>query len=149
MPWRLPPDLKRFKALTTGHAIIMGRRTFDSIGRKPLPNRRNVVVSRRWMVPDGIYVATSPDQALATARDLDPDPFVIGGAEIWRALWPHVTHIEMTRVRTLVGLGRCFSIDEALWRETKREPRQEHEGLPYEFISYERAPVEGPVTEEP
>lgn len=141
LPWSLPPDLKRFKALTTGHAVIMGRVTYESIGR-PLPNRHNIVLSKKrfpdWKPNGSCIVASTPEMALADARDLDPAPFVIGGAEVWSALWPHVTHVELTRVHTLVGLGRCFAFHAPLWRETAREPRQEHDGLGYTFVSYER-----------
>lgn len=144
LPWHLPPDLKHFKALTMGHAIIMGRVTYESIGR-PLPNRRNVVVTRnvaRGLDPPNLGLdvlwCASPDIALRSALAEDDSPFVIGGGEVWRALWPDVTHIEMTRVRTTVGLGLVFTFDPAPWRVTDRGPRLEHEGLGYEFVSYER-----------
>lgn len=143
LPWHLPPDLKRFKALTTGHAIIMGRKTFDSIGR-PLPKRTNVVLTRNPVarIPGAgaaVAVCTDVDAALDYARAHDPEPFVIGGPEIWSALWPHVTHVEMTVVDTIVGLGTVFGFHVPLWRETKREPRQEFEGLGYEYVTWERA----------
>ena len=125
----------------TGHAIIMGRVTYDSIG-KPLPNRRNIVLSQAWHtryenVPN-LEVYENHLQALDAARKTDPSPFVIGGAEVWSALWPHVTHVELTRVHTPVGLGRCFGFHAPLWREMSRTARQEHEGLGHTFISYER-----------
>jgi dihydrofolate reductase len=140
LPWQLPPDMKRFRELTTGHAIIMGRVTWDSIGR-PLPKRKNIVVSRT-LTPgyfiDDLAFQESPERALLLARSVDPEPFVIGGGEIWRALWSYVTRIEMTRVRTTIGHGLVFGFDPAPWRVTNREPPQEHHGLGYEFVTYER-----------
>lgn len=145
MPWRLPPDLKRFKALTSGHAVLMGRRTFDSIGRRPLPNRDNVVVSRQPFstfhdrLPISTSWANDPEQGLAMARAYDrASPFVIGGAEIWTALWPKITHVELTRVHTTVGEGRRFAFDALQWRLVNVTPPESYEGLAYEFLSYER-----------
>ena len=146
LPWRLTPDLKRFKALTTGHAIIMGRRTFDSIGRRPLPNRDNVVLSRTPFstmhnrLPLDTSWVNTPEHALVEARAHDPEPFVIGGAEIWNALWPEVTHVELTRVHTTVDAGRRFAFDPLAWHLVHAGPRELHEGLAYEFLSYERLP---------
>ena len=87
LPWRLPEDLKRFRALTMGHAMVMGRKTFDSIGR-PLPGRRSIVVSRQHALQiDGVTVTPSLDAAIAAAGD-DPEIFVIGGGEIYAASLP-------------------------------------------------------------
>lgn len=97
LPWRVPEDLKFFKAQTTGHAIVMGKKTFDSTG-KPLPNRRNIVVSRRATAIEGAEVAGSIDEAIARARETDPDPFVIGGAEIYRAALPMATRLLITEI---------------------------------------------------
>lgn len=148
LPWNLPPDLKRFKELTTGHAIIMGRKTFDSIGR-PLPRRDNIVVSRSLAGPNkplGVSTLSTPERALDVAYAYDPEPFVIGGAEIWMSLWLHVTHLELTRVHTNVGGrrgARTFLFNLGFWRETARSERLSHEGLEYEFISYERRRGDG------
>jgi dihydrofolate reductase len=108
IPWRIPEDLRFFKEKTTGHAIIMGRKTWDSIGR-PLPNRLNIVVTRHsLMSPDkvrigasafGIRVANSLELALAHAREVDEEPFIIGGAEIYRLALPLVTRMFITRVK--------------------------------------------------
>jgi dihydrofolate reductase len=148
LPWRLPPDLKRFKELTTGHAVIMGRKTHDSIGRY-LPNRWNVIVSRdsraSAMDQKGGWVWTiDPKNALEWARQYDPEPFVIGGAEIWMALWPHVTHVELTRVHTTVGKGTWFDFDPREWKVSHQTPERtsgphDYEGLGYTFCSLERA----------
>jgi dihydrofolate reductase len=88
LPWHLPEDLRHFKRLTRGHAIVMGRRTFESIGR-PLPERRNLVVSRTLAAPPpGVELFPSLDAALAAARTTDPEPFVIGGAALYAEALP-------------------------------------------------------------
>jgi dihydrofolate reductase len=115
IPWHFPEDLKRFKALTTGHAIIMGRKTFESIG-KPLPNRKNIVLSRQasgsLVLPQSPVTGTSFsvvnefDAALAAAYETDDSPFVIGGSEIYRLALPHATRAEVTLVH-----GQVESVD--------------------------------------
>ena len=140
LPWRLPPDLKRFRELTTGHTVIMGRTTFESIG-KALPNRRNVVVSRQhpseWSVElkhdDNVEWAGDPEHALAF-----DDVFVIGGGQIYAALWDRVDRVELTRVDMNVGLGLVFAWNPAPFVEVSRSERHEYEGLGYEFVTYER-----------
>ena len=98
LPWHLPEDLKRFKAMTTGHAILMGRKTFESVGR-PLPNRRNLVISRSAAaLGEGIEICGSLDEAVARARETDDAPKVIGGAEIYRLALPLATHLSITWV---------------------------------------------------
>ena len=96
MPWHLPADLKHFKAVTMGHPVVMGRRTFESIG-KALPGRRNVVLSRSLdLVPTGCELADSLDDALGR---LDPGPvMVIGGGELYRAALPRAVRMELTFV---------------------------------------------------
>lgn len=146
LPWRLPPDLARFKRITLGHPIIMGRTTFDSIGRRPLPGRKNLVVSRAPRPEDidaSVVWCAHPMNALFAARCANAEPFVIGGAEIWSALWKHVTHVELTRVHTTVGLGRCFVFHAPLWKQTRSEGPLKHKELSYTFESYER------IAEEP
>jgi dihydrofolate reductase len=97
LPWHIPEDLRRFRELTTGHAVIMGRRTHELIGR-PLPKRRNLVLSRRvGLALPGCEVVSSLDEALARVAD-DPLPFVIGGAELYAAALPRVTHVFLTEV---------------------------------------------------
>jgi dihydrofolate reductase len=145
LPWRLSPDLRRFKQLTEGHAVIMGRTTFDTIG-KPLPNRRNIVVSRKppseWATPPGdAEWAPSPEQALTMAFSSDRDPFVIGGGEIYSALWQRVDWIELTTVDILVGLGLVFTWRTEPFRVVSRSGPLVCDELPYEFITYERIPA--------
>ncbi|HET6415471.1 MAG TPA: dihydrofolate reductase [Polyangiales bacterium] len=98
LPWHVSEDLKHFKATTSGHAIIMGRKTYDSIGR-PLPKRRNIVVTRRIgaEIP-GCEVAGSLDEALALARTSDPCPFIIGGASLYEEALPIATELYMTTI---------------------------------------------------
>ncbi len=95
LPWRVPEDLRRFRSLTTGHAIIMGRKTFESIGR-PLPERRNLVVTRGATLPSGVEPCASLEEAVARAREADPDPRVIGGGEIYAQALPLATRLELT-----------------------------------------------------
>ncbi len=96
MPWHLPADLKHFKAVTLGHPVIMGRRTFESIG-KALPGRRNIVVSRKLSAPPEKYeLARSPDQALAIASEARV--MIIGGGELYAALLPRAARMELTWV---------------------------------------------------
>ncbi|MDT8448760.1 MAG: dihydrofolate reductase [Wenzhouxiangellaceae bacterium] len=96
MPWHLPADLKRFKAVTMGHPLVMGRRTFESIGRA-LPGRRNIVVSRTLVrAPAGCELAGSLDEALELAGD--DTAMLIGGGELYRASLPRATRMELTLV---------------------------------------------------
>ena len=98
MPWHEPEDLKHFRAVTTGHAIIMGRKTWDSIGR-PLPKRRNLVVSRQADLRlEGAEVFPSLEAALAAAWTTDPEPCVIGGGELYRQALPRATRAWITEI---------------------------------------------------
>lgn len=135
LPWHIPDDLKHFKALTTGHAIIMGRKTFDSIGR-PLPGRRNMVVTRAAHLPhEGIEVFASLEDAIDAARaGGDPCPFIIGGAEIYAAALPLATRLELTEVHEIVEGDVFFPpIDPLAWTLTAREERDG-----FAFASYVR-----------
>jgi dihydrofolate reductase len=121
LPWHLPDDLKRFKLLTMGHALLMGRRTFESIGR-PLPGRRNFVLTRSagWHAA-GCETVTSPATAVAAVGEAGL-LFVIGGAEVFLACWPMVERVELTEVHAAVPgdtVLRGFERDE--WREIARE----------------------------
>lgn len=95
--WRIPEDLKRFKALTSGHPIIMGRKTYESIGR-PLPNRENIVITRnKDFRPEGVVVVCSVEEALTKAREKEKEEiFVIGGAEIYKQSLPFLTRLYLT-----------------------------------------------------
>lgn len=141
LPWRLPDDLKRFKALTMGHVMIMGRKTYESIGRL-LPGRRSVIVSRQagYAVP-GAAVATSLADAIAAAGDA-PEVFVIGGGEIYRAALPLVHRLLVTEVDAHPDGDAYFpDVDTQVWRETAREahvPERETGAPGFAFVDYER-----------
>ena len=133
LPWRLPDDLKRFKALSLGKPVVMGRRTFDSIGRL-LPGRANIVVSRQsGLAIEGAVVARSLDDALAAAGDV-PETVVIGGAEIFRQVLPRTDTIHLTRVHARVAGDVFFpELDPAQWRESVVEHHAADERHQYAF----------------
>jgi dihydrofolate reductase len=98
LPWRFPEDLRHFKRETLDHAVVMGRKTFESIG-KPLPRRANLVVSRRGLdAPEGVEVFATLEAALDRAYELDPKPYVIGGATVYEAALPRTTEIVLTEI---------------------------------------------------
>jgi len=135
LPWHISEDLKRFKRLTKGHAIIMGRKTHESIG-KPLVKRRNIVVTRSGKTFEGCETVDSIEAALELAWQTDPAPFVIGGASIYEAALPHVTRIHLTRVdREVDGDTFLSPFDPEVWAETAAEPA-ETEGV--QFVTLER-----------
>jgi dihydrofolate reductase len=133
LPWDLPDDLKRFKALSLGKPIVMGRRTFDSIG-KPLPGRTNIVVSRQpGLAIAGVIVAGSLDAALAAAGAV-PEIVIIGGAEIFRQALPRTDTIHLTRVHARVAGNVVFpELDPRQWRETAVEHHAADERHQYSF----------------
>lgn len=123
LPWHLPEDLKRFKAITMGSPILMGRRTYESIGR-PLPGRRNIVVTTTpgYEAP-GCETAGSLDAALALVAAV-PTAFVIGGVALYRAALPHAGRIYLTEVHATVGGDTVFpAFDRAAFHEVAREDR--------------------------
>lgn len=138
LPWHLPEDLAHFKRTTTGHAIVMGRKTFDSIGR-PLPNRRNIVVTRNpdWR-HDGVEAVTSVDAALALLGD--GQAFVIGGAQIFAETLPRTSTLIVTEIDADFRCDTFFpAIDPSAWTETARERHHsEKSGLPYSIVTYQR-----------
>jgi dihydrofolate reductase len=140
LPWHLPADLRRFRELTTGHAIVMGRRTWTSIGR-PLPGRQSIVVTRS---PDFVLhdadVVHSLDEALAAVRMPLP-VYCIGGAELYRAALPRADLLYVTEIARDVAGDTCFPpIDRARWREIAREdhPADGPDALPFAFVTYVR-----------
>ena len=136
VPWRIPEDLKHFKTITMGHAIIMGRKTWDEVGR-PLPGRRNLVVSRNPALSlEGAEVFTSLEAAIAAARTTDAQPYIIGGSGIYAAAMPLATRIDLTEIRRSVDADTFFPpFDRSQWREVERRPA-ETEGV--EFVTLER-----------
>jgi dihydrofolate reductase len=138
LPWRLPADLKRFKALTMGKAMIMGRKTFDSLPA-PLPGRRHIVLTRdaAWQAP-GAEPAASVETALALAGP--GEVMVIGGAEVFARFLPRADRIELTEVH-LDAEGDVVVPPFTGWRETAREPHPaEGERPAHDFVTLERAP---------
>ncbi len=138
LPWRLPDDLSRFRALTTGHAVIMGRRTWASIGR-PLPGRQNIVVSRqRELRLDGAEIAESLESALGLVR-MPPPAFCIGGGELYALALPQAQQLHLTEIaRAFDGDVTFPAFDRSRWRETGRETRRTADGLVYAFVDYVR-----------
>jgi dihydrofolate reductase len=140
LPWHLPEDLKRFKALTMGKPILMGRRTWDSIGR-PLPGRRSVVISRQpGLVIEGAEVHGSLEAALDAVADAS-EACVIGGAEIYRQALPRADVIHLTRVHATVEADTFFPLlDAAQWEEVAREDRaaDERHAHAYSFVTLRR-----------
>lgn len=143
IPWRLPEDWRRFKRTTMGHHLVMGRRTWDSIGRA-LPGRRTVVISRgRPPLPAGVRLACSLEEALAIARSAgDDEVFIAGGAEIYRQAIPIADRLLLTRVRTEPeGDAHFPPWNPAEWLVTSDEPHEsdERHAFPYTFEVLERA----------
>lgn len=145
LPWRISADLKTFKALTVGKPIIMGRKTYDSIGR-PLPRRTNIVVTRNpdWRA-DGVVVAADMPTALAVGyedahRTGVDEVMVIGGAEIYAQALPRATRIYLTEVHRAFDGDAKFSFDMAPWRETARVRHEpESDGGPsFSFVTLVR-----------
>ncbi len=126
IPWHLPADMKYFKKVTAGHHVIMGRKSFQSIG-KPLPNRTNVVITRDlFFLATGCTVVHSIEEALALAEENgETEAFVIGGGEIYRKSWEYLDRLYLTEVDTEPVADVFFpKIDETEWRELSREAHQ-------------------------
>jgi dihydrofolate reductase len=140
--WHISEDLKRFKALTTGHCVVMGRKTFESIG-KPLPNRTNIVVSRnRELIIDGCIVVSSLEEAISVCEN-EEESFVIGGGELYRQALPIASKLYLTIVHKNFEGDTFFpEIDFNQWHEVHREKRKptDTDGLEYTFVNYERIP---------
>jgi dihydrofolate reductase len=137
MPWRLPDDLKRFRRLTEGGTVVMGRKTFESIGR-PLPGRRNVVVTRRGEFgADGVQVVSSLNDALQDGV------FVIGGGEVYTQALPQADRMELTLVDVDLPRGDAYfpAWDTAEWREVMREhhPADARHAYAFAYVTLERA----------
>jgi dihydrofolate reductase len=135
LPWHIPEDLARFKELTLGNAVVMGRATFESIGR-PLPGRVNVVLTRRpdW-ARDDVITAHSLEEALSTVAELGVDAYIAGGAEVYAASLEEADRLELTEVDLEPEGDTWFpEVDWARWQEVSREV---HPG--FSFVTYERA----------
>ncbi|MCA9980339.1 MAG: dihydrofolate reductase [Anaerolineales bacterium] len=153
IPWHLRRDLRRFRRLTVGKPIIMGRKTFESIGR-PLPKRPNIVLTRQAeftaVAEDGhLHIAHSPAEALALAQahlDETGEVFVIGGTAVYRAFLPQADRIYLTLVEADMAGDTYFpeliKLDTAVWREHERQshPPDPQNPYPHHFITYHRHP---------
>ena len=138
LPWRLPEDLAHFRRTTMGHPIVMGRKTWDSIGR-PLPGRRNVVVTRNasWSAT-GAEVATSVDGAIDLCGDAKT-VFVIGGAQIYREALPRADSMDVTEIdRDVDGDAYFPTYDRDDWIEMSREVQASDGAMPFAFVHYAR-----------
>jgi dihydrofolate reductase len=140
LPWRLPDDLKRFKRLTVDHTVIMGRKTFDEI-KRPLANRRNVVITRNPdFRPPGVTVVPSLDEALALGATED-EVFVVGGGEIYRQAVPYADRIYLTVVHASLAGDTTFpSLDDGAWALAEEEfhPADAGHQYPFTFRRYQR-----------
>jgi dihydrofolate reductase len=140
LPWRLPDDLRRFKALTIGKPIIMGRKTWESLPRKPLPGRTNIVVTRhRDFAAEGAVVVHSLEEALDRAQQKNPvEIMVIGGAEIFAAALPRADRVHLTEIHAEPdGDVRFPAFAPQQWREIAREDRV-FEGLAHSYVTLDR-----------
>ncbi|MGF1546143.1 MAG: dihydrofolate reductase [Thiotrichales bacterium] len=142
MPWHLPADLKHFRALTLGKPIIMGRRTFESLGRKLLPGRLNIILTRAAAFQvDGAVVAHSVEQALAAAEPA-PEVMIIGGAEVYRLFYARAQHLYLTEIDAAIDGDTHFpEIARSDWVEIARTHRPADAANPYpmDFVEYQRA----------
>lgn len=139
--WHLPDDLKQFKKLTSGHTVVMGRKTYESIG-KPLPNRTNVIITRNenYEAP-GCIVVSSLEEAIRTESDV----YIIGGAEIYQQALPLTDRIHLTEVQASVEGDTFFpKLDSAEWHELSREthPTDEKHRYAFDFVELERSTIE-------
>ena len=139
--WRLRNDLQRFKALTSGHCIIMGRKTFESFP-KPLPNRTHIVITRQqnYTVTEGVKVVNSLESAIEAAK-LDTSPYIIGGGEIYKQALGFVDLIELTKVHHSFEGDTFFpEIDIKKWEEINcvYNEKDDQHNYPFSFLTYKR-----------
>ena len=148
LPWRIREDLQHFKALTLGHTLVMGRKTYDSIGR-PLPGRPNIVVSRGSnALPDGVDVASDVEEAVAVARrraaECGADEImIIGGETLYSALLPRADRLYLTLIHeTAAGDAFFPAFDAAEWVEVAREDRSDIYRVPVSFVTLDRRRIQ-------
>jgi dihydrofolate reductase len=139
--WHLPADLKRFKKTTLNHVVIMGRKTFESLG-KPLPNRSNILITRdKNYKAEGCVVVNSLKEALKVALKSDENPFILGGAAIYTQAMPFADKLDITFVHHQFDADVFFpEIDKTIWKETSREnfKADENNKYDYSFVIFER-----------
>jgi len=137
LPWRLPGDLAHFKRTTLGCPIIMGRKTWESLGR-PLPGRTNIVISRdSQYIAAGATVVTCLEDAAALCDNV-PDAYIIGGAQIYALAIPLAQRIIATEVHAHVEGDAFFPVLGAEWKERSRDPQPAENGYNYDFVVYEK-----------
>lgn len=138
--WHLPADLKRFKKVTSGHHVIMGRKTFESLG-KPLPNRTTIIISRdKNYHADGCITVNSLTEAIKAAQN-DDNPYILGGAEIYKQSMDIADVLDLTFVHQAFEADVYFpKIDKNIWKETFRENhfKDERNKFDFSFVKYER-----------
>ncbi len=142
IPWRIPEDMRHFKAVTMGKPVIMGRKTWESLPKRPLPGRKNIVVTRdRSFRAEGATVVHTLAEALTDAAAEKPEEIaVIGGAEIYAAALPHANRMYLTEIgRAFEGDAR-FRFDRSGWKEVRREAHASSEAgpIPFSFVTLER-----------
>ena len=130
--YRLPDDMKHFKALTTGHTVIMGRKTFESLPKGALPNRRNIVLSRSESVFDGCYCYSSIDEALSHCSS-DEDIYIMGGAEVYAQTIDKADRLCLTEVDDVPEVADAFFPEYTNWKEIEREEHKADEKHVYNF----------------
>lgn len=139
--WHLPADLKRFKKTTLNHAVIMGRKTYESLG-KPLPNRTNILITRdKNYKVEGCLVVNSLNEALKVAAEVYENPFILGGAEIYKQAMPFTDKLDITFVHHQFEADVFFpEINKTIWKETSREnfEADENNKYDYSFVTFER-----------
>lgn len=137
--YRLPDDMKHFRTLTTGHTIIMGRRTFESFPKGALPQRRNIVLSRSKETFEGCEVFPSLEDALNHCTS-DEEVFIIGGSSVYREAMPLADRLLLTEIHDTPAAADTFFPPYADWKETAREhhPCDERHSVSFDFVSYER-----------
>lgn len=140
MPWHLPEDFAFFKTYTSGKPVVMGRKTWESLPKKPLPNRRNIVISRQTDYhAEGAEVVGSLDEALALCHDV-PETIIMGGAQIYLQALPLATDLRLTEIDINVKGGDAFfpEFDADQWQENTRENHISNTGTAYAFVHYQR-----------
>jgi len=142
LPWHLPKDLKHFKEITSGHPIIMGRKTYESIG-KPLPNRTNIVISRKkdWF-EEGILIVGSIKEAIKFGQKIDEDIFIIGGGNIFEQTMDIADKLEVTEIKTNIEADTFFpKIDPKIWTKADEicHEKDEKNNFDFCFQTFQRA----------
>jgi len=143
IPWRIPDDMKRFKALTMGKPIVMGRKTWESFPKRPLPGRTNIVITRdETYNAEGAIVTHSLEDALRqAAREAPRAIMIVGGGEIYREVLPRATRIELTEVhRDFPGDAVMPEFSKSDWREVGREEHATADDLRYSYVTLIRVP---------